>query len=98
MLSSSSARSTPRSKVSVIKSDEQSVINSPTFKDTVNREVLEELRDIKERLQKCEEENSSLRAALDKELKRGGQNLAESEEAFRVIAELCKKVKAEKAA
>ena len=95
MLSSSSARSTPRSKVSVFKGDEQLVINSPAFKDAVNREVSAELRDIKERLRKCEEENSSLWAALDK---RVGQNLAESEEAFRVIAELCKKAKADKAA
>ena len=95
ILSSSSARSTPRSKVSVFKGDEQLVINSPAFKDAVNREVSAELRDIKERLRKCEEENSSLWAALDK---RVGQNLAESEEAFRVIAELCKKAKADKAA
>jgi dynactin complex subunit len=97
-LLSSSVKSTPRSKVSVFKGNEQSVdtiVASPAFREAVSEQVLVELRDVKERLRKCEEENASLRAALDKQLKKGVKNLAESEEAFRVISELCKNIKAQ---
>ena len=59
----------------------------------MSKQISAELRDVKERLRKCEEENASLRIALDSQLKRGAQDLAESEEAFRVIAELCKTIK-----
>lgn len=75
----------------------EQMIKSEAFKKAVSSLMSDELLSIKKRLEKCEEENESLRQALKKETEKN-QSLAESEEAFRVIAEMCKEVREERSA